>query len=122
MGVLDRIKTTYETKENHPLKAFQTHYFKANLKTIQELISTLVKQKGWRVETQNERFNELFIRGKKHHIIITMFKISPQETAVDIKVQVYQLLGMNQPQKLIRTVYDTIALKAPLKGTGLNLS
>jgi hypothetical protein len=120
MGFLDSFKTTFETREKHPLRDFQTHYFKANLKTTKETLLTIIKKEGWTVETENDRFGELFVRGKKHHLIITMIQTSPQEVAVDIKVQVYQLMGFKKPQKMITFIYQELANQLTLKGTGLH--
>lgn len=120
MGFLDSFKTTFETREKHPLRDFQTHYFKANLKTTKATLLTIIKKEGWTVETENDRFGELFVRGKKHHLIITMIQTSPQEVAVDIKVQVYQLIGFKKPQKMITFIYQELANQLTLKGTGLH--
>ena len=120
MGFLDYFKTTYETREKHPLRDFQTHYFKANLKSTKEALRSLIKEENWTLETENDRFGEFFIRGKKHHLIITMIQTSPQEVAVDVKVQVYQLIGFNKPQKLIQKIYAYLGSNLTIKGTGLN--
>lgn len=120
MGFLDAFKTTYETREKHPLRDYQTHYFKANLKTAKEALLKLIKEEGWVLETENDRFGEWFIRGKKHHLIVTMIQTSPQEVAVDVKVQVYQLMGFNKPQKLIQKIYTELGKNLTIKGTGLN--
>lgn len=122
MGFLDSFKTTFETKEKHPLREFQTHYFKANLKTTKAALLDLVKTEKWTIESENDRFGETFIRGKKHHLIITMIQTSPQETAVDIKVQVYQLIGFKKPQKYIQKIYAYLGTQLAVKGTGLNPS
>lgn len=120
MGFLDYFKTTYETREKHPLRDFQTHYFKAPLQKVKDSLLKLTQEEGWVIETENDRFGEYFIRGKKHHLVVTLIQTSPQEVAVDVKVQVYQLIGRQKPQKLIQKIYTTLAKDLTVKGTGLN--
>ncbi len=49
-----------------------------------------------------------------------MVQVSPLETAVDIKVQTYKILGLYKPLKIITGLYNHIDSKADFKGIGLH--
>lgn len=119
MGLISFISNLKETKERHPLKALQTHYFKANFQKTKDTLKNHADEQGWTLKSENNTYGELFFRGKKHHMIATLIQTSPAETAVDLKVQTYYIMGFNRPKKIIIETFAAMQKALTLKGTGL---
>lgn len=119
MGLFNYFSNLYETKERAVKKTHQTHYFKASYSKTKEALITVAERHGWTLKSENDRYGELFFKGKKHHLIATLIQTSPAETAVDFKVQTYYIAGFNRPKKLIERTFAELQTMLPLKGTGL---
>lgn len=119
MGFFDIFSNLSESKERHPLASMQTHYYKTNYASLKEAITELSNESNWEVESVNDTYGELFIRGKRFHMIATIIQTFPNETAIDLKVQTYYFFGLNRPKKLIQATFNRLNGKRALKGTGL---
>ena len=105
MGFLDVFKTTAETSEHTLNPALKSKYYKANYKAVKEAILAYAKERKLRVEHVDDDHHELFIKGRKFHIIVTVLQLKPTKTSVDIKVQKYSFIGLNKPFKEIKMLY-----------------
>ncbi len=112
--------TIAETKETHRFDAFKTMYFKTSYAKVKEVLKRYALEHGYRIKSENDTHGELFFQAKRSHIIVTIVQVRPQETALDVKVQSYRLIGLKQPQKTITHVLTYAQQHLPYKGRGLN--
>lgn len=112
--------TTAETRETHRFDAFKTMYFKTSYPKVKEVIKRYALEQGYSVKSENDTHGELFLQAKRSHMIVTIVQVRPQETAVDVKVQSYRIIGLKQPQKTITHVLSYAQHHLPFKGRGLN--
>lgn len=119
MGFFDLFSNLSESKERHPMSSMQTHYYKTNYASLKAALIKLSENQDWKVESENDTYGELFIRGKKFHMIATIIQTYPSETAIDLKVQTYYFLGLNRPKKIIQTTFKQLDQALPFKGVGL---
>lgn len=119
MGLFDVFSNIAETKEKHALSALQTHYYKTNYKGAKAALLNHVSNEEWTLESENDTFGEMLIRGKKFHMIATIIQTYPSETAIDLKVQTYYFFGLNRPKKIINQTFSTLNQTLSLKGLGL---
>lgn len=119
MGLFSYFSNLYETKERHEKKAYQTHYFKTNYAKTKAALLSVADANDWTLKSENDTYGEIYLTGKKHHVIATLIQTSPAETAVDLKVQTYYIAGFNRPKKLIESTFKALKDALPLKGTGL---
>lgn len=119
MGLFDIFSNLSESKERHPVSSMQTHYYKSNYKGVKEALLNVLKESNWSLESENDTYGEMFIRGKKFHMIATIIQTYPSETAIDLKVQTYYFLGLNRPKKMVQNTFEKLNAKLPLKGLGL---
>jgi hypothetical protein len=119
MGLFDVFSNLSESKETHPLSSMRTHYYKTNYQTLKKTLLDLAKASQWQIESENDTYGEVFIRGKKFHMIATIIQTYPSETAIDLKVQTYYFFGFNRPKKIIQSTFEKLNQKVSLKGLGL---
>ncbi|MEC9484989.1 MAG: hypothetical protein UMR38_03830 [Candidatus Izemoplasma sp.] len=120
MGALDFLKTILETREMHSIEGLRTHYYKTNYTKVKEWVLNYVKSVDYTTKTIDDTHGEIYLQGKKSHIIVSIVQVTPVETAVDLKVQYYGLIGWNKPKKTIQEVYDYLDQKLPFKGISLH--
>lgn len=120
MGLFDfasNIAETYETNMNNKLK---THYYKERYNNIKQIVLNYALVNKITVRSEDDAHGEIYLQAGNYHMIISIIQITPFETAVDIKVQTYRLLGLFKPVKLILTMFNHINSKANFKGVGLH--
>lgn len=91
--------TTAETRERHPDARLQTPYFKANYKTVKEAVKQMAKTLNYEITSENDHHGELFLKGRRAHLIASIIQVMPTETAVDLKMETYRLFGFGKPKK-----------------------
>lgn len=109
-----------ETKELHSNPNLRTRYYKARYANLKEIIVNYAKANNIVVKSIDDIHGEVFLQANRFHIIVSMVQVSPLETAVDIKVQTYKILGLYKPLKIITVLYNHIDTKAYFKGIGLH--
>jgi hypothetical protein len=120
MGLFDfasNVAETFETNTNNKLK---THYYKDRYKNIKQIVLNYAKLNKITVRSEDDAHGEIYLQTGNYHMIISILQISPLETAVDIKVQTYRILGLFKPVKLILNMFNHINSKANFKGVGLH--
>ncbi len=120
MGILDMLKTIAETKELHTEPQLRSHYYKTNYKIAKDaIISYAIKQK-LEIKHVDDVHKEIFLQGPRYHVICSVVEVNPIETSIDLKVEIYGVLGMNKPKKIILGFYQYLDKKLPFKGTSLH--
>lgn len=109
-----------ETKELHTNPYLRTRYYKGRYSNIKEIVINYAKANKIIVKSVDDTHGEVYLQANRFHIIVSILQVSPLETAVDIKVQTYKLLGLYKPLKIITGLYNYIDSKADFKGIGLH--
>lgn len=120
MAILDfasNVAETYETNMNNKLK---THYYKDRYKNIKQIVLKYAQLKKLTVRSEDDIHGEIYLQAANYHMIVSIIQVSPFETAVDIKVQTYRLLGLFKPVKIILNMFNHINEKTNFKGVGLH--
>lgn len=120
MGVFDfasNVAETFETNMNSKLK---THYYKDRYNNIKQIVLKYAQANKLIVKSEDDAHGEIFLQSSGYHMIVSILQVSPLETAVDIKVQTYRIIGLFKPVKLIVRMFEHINTKANFKGVGLH--
>jgi len=120
MAFFDFASNISETSEIHQNKDLKTHYYKARYNNIKKIVLDFAKEKKMSVRSEDDIHGEIFLQSNRNHMIISIMQISPLETAVDVKVQTYKMIGLYKPMKDTITLFNYISKKADFKGTGLH--
>lgn len=121
MGVKNFLTNHGETKETHFLASMRTRYYKHSSKQIMDLLESYFKNsKDGTVKSRDDEHGELFIQGRRFHVICTVHSFTPRETSVDFKIQTYRLFGARRPEKIVQTIYAYLDKHLTLKGIGLH--
>lgn len=120
MAFFDFVKTILETREMHTMTDCRTRYYKTNYNKAKEAILNYANGQNLDVQSVDDAHGEIYIQAKNFHIIAVAIQVTPIETAVDIKVQYYSLVGFNRPKKRIVEMYAFLKENLPLKGISLH--
>ena len=120
MGIRSFFDTIAETKEIHVEESMRTHYFRHSYKHVRDEFISYAEKKGYTVKNVNDTHHEIFIQHKNHYIIATVTQINPVETALDLKVGMEALFGLNRPKKIIAGIYADLKKSMTFKGVGLH--
>ena len=120
MGFLTFFSNNAETRELHTDPELRSRYYKTNFKKVRAVIEKYCDEKGIVVVNVDENHGEMFLQTTKHHMIASIIQVTPLETAVDLKVQTYQLIGRNVPKAKIMKMYSYLNDNLTFKGVGLH--
>lgn len=120
MSLSNYLATVAETKENHLDKHYKTRYYRAKYTKIKESLELYAKEQGFTITKVSDKFGEIFLQKNDQHIIATVIQVNPLETGIDLKVQVYKLIGRNKPYKEIINLYNYLDKNHQFKGVGLH--
>ncbi len=112
--------TICETKELHENTDLRTKYFKSSFLKVKEQVERYAQANKLIVQSVNEEYGEVLLQSSSMHIVVSIIQTTPLETAVDIKVQVYTLIGMNIPKKTILKLYQYLSQNLNFKGVSLH--
>lgn len=120
MGIGTFFSNNAETRENHQDIELRSRYYKTSFKKIRVKIEEYCDTEGIVVVNVDEAHGEMFLQTTKYHMIVSIIQINPLETAVDLKVQTYQLIGRNVPKKTVLKMYEFLNNSFTFKGVGLH--
>lgn len=120
MGLKSFLTNNSETRELHSDTELRSRYYKASFKKVRACIEEYCDEKGIVVVNVDEVHGEMFLQTTKHHMIVSIIQLTPLETAVDLKVQTYQLIGRNVPKTKILKMYNYLNENLTFKGVGLH--
>ena len=120
MGFFSYFSPRAESKELHSDVALRSHYYKTNYAKTRDAIVEHAQELNLGVRTIDDEHREIFLQGAKYHIICSLVQVTPYETSVDFKIEVYGLMGMNRPRKRIIQFYQYLDKKLPFKGVSLH--
>jgi hypothetical protein len=73
-----------------------------------------------KIKSEDDIHGEIFLQSSRYHIIVSIVQVNALETAVDIKVQTYKIIGLFKPIQIIISLYQHIGTKVEFKGLGLH--
>lgn len=109
-----------ETKELHSDVTLRSHYYKTNYQKTKAVIIEYAKEHKIDVRNIDDEHKELFLQASKYHVIVSMVQVTPYETSVDLKVELYTMVGFNRPKKKIIALYEYLDKQLQFKGIGLH--
>lgn len=120
MGFFEFFSNHAESSERHQEKALRTHYYKHNYRQVKEALKNYAKSQQYPIKNEDDMHGEIFIETPSFHMIVTIIELNPRETAMEIKVQTYKVVGLNKPKKLIKTTFEALNKNLTVKGVGLH--
>lgn len=120
MGIMNFISNFAETKELHQLPALKTRYYRTRYTKVKDMIIEYANHNDYIINNIDDIHGEIFVQTTKFHLIISIIQVNPLETAVDVKVQTYKIVGMNKPRNIILNLYSFLNKKLDFKGVGLH--
>ncbi len=120
MGLRELITNFAETSETHPKNILKTRYYRTRYTNVKNAIVDYSNQNDYIINSIDDKHGEIFVQTTKFHLIISVLQINVLETAVDVKVQTYKIIGLNKPQAIIEHLFTFLDKKLEFKGVGLH--
>lgn len=118
MGLREIFMKDVETKDLHPNAVFRTHYFKNEYNEVKEVVLQYAKQANMNVVNVDDNYGEILVEGGKFDLIISIKRVTVLEHAVDFKVTMKTLLGLNRPAKIVSAYYAYLDKQLRVSGVG----
>jgi hypothetical protein len=113
-------RNTAETKELHSIVELRSRYYKSNYAKCKAVVLEHAKEIGLEPRHVDDEHKELLLQSGRFHVIVSFVQVTPIETSVDFKVEMYALFGLNRPQKKIVSFYKYLDQHLSFKGVGLH--
>ena len=120
MGIRDYFSNNFETNDTHRIPKLKTRYYKASYKKIKIALEEYCDKTNVHIKHVDDAHKELFLQTNKYHIIFSVVQITPLESAIDMKIQTYKIMGMNTPIDIIWKFYQHLDSVLSFKGVGIN--
>lgn len=120
MSVKSYFGTVAETQELHSVVGLRSRYYKTSYKIAKAAVLEYVDQIKAIVKHDDEVHKEMLIQSNRYHIIVTFVQVTPIETSIDFKVEIYGLFGFHRPRNMILKFYNYLNNKLTFKGVGLH--
>ncbi|MDD4183789.1 MAG: hypothetical protein WC251_04175 [Candidatus Izemoplasmatales bacterium] len=120
MSILSFFSTTCETRELHRDPDLRTKYYRNSFNQCLEALKKYAEAENLDLKNVNPVHGELYMLGNGFDMIITVTQITPQESGIDIKVNVFGLMGMNKPKKRALELYAFLDSSLRFKGVSLH--
>ncbi len=120
MGLREVLSNFAETSEKHQIDILKTRYYRTRYTNVKNSVIDYANRNDFIVNSIDDKHGEIFIQTTKFHFIISILQINVLETAVDVKVQTYKILGLNKPQRIIEHLFTFLDKKLEFKGVGLH--
>jgi hypothetical protein len=113
-------QTSCETRELHSDVQLRTRYYRNSFAQTKDAIEKAGKEMGFEIRGFNQAHGEIDIIGNGFEAIITALQITPIETGVDIKMNLFSFIGMGKPKKLTLQIYALLDKSLKFKGVSLH--
>lgn len=112
--------TSCETRELHTDSELRTRYYRNSQKDCIKVIQNLQEVIGYEVKDINEAHGEIYILSNGYDMILTLTKITPIETGIDVKVNYFTYVGLGRPKKRAIELYRELDKALNFKGVALH--
>ncbi len=120
MGVGSFLSNVAETAELHSVIGLRSRYYKTNYANAKAQVIEYIKEIKATLRNVDDEHKEIFIQSNRFHIIVTFVQVTPIETSIDFKVEMYSMFGFNRPQKKIANFYEYLDKNLTFKGVSLH--
>jgi len=120
MGLMSFFTNVAETRELNVDPDLKTRYYRTKYDIAKNTIMDYAKKNEYIVKNIDEKHREIFLQTTRFHIIISIVQITAIETAVDIKVQTYRIIGLGKSKRIILDLYSYLNDKLDFKGVSLH--
>ena len=120
MGLSSLLKNIAETQELHSVQALRSRYYKANYANVKAQVLKYAEQDKMNVKNVDDVHKEILLQSNRYHIIVSIVQVSPIETSVDFKIEMYAMIGWGKPQKKLIEFYQFLDQNLQFKGVGLH--
>lgn len=107
-----------ETHDLHPMEVFRTRYYKNEYEQVKEVVLRYVNDMGANIVNVDDNYGEILVDAGKYDLIISVKRVTVIEHAVDFKVTMKTLLGLNRPAKIVKAFYDFLDKNLNAQGVG----
>ncbi|HEY8435505.1 MAG TPA: hypothetical protein VIK63_00415 [Haloplasmataceae bacterium] len=107
-----------ETRDHHPQPAFRTRYYKNEYSQVKDMILRYLNENKLRIINVEDNYGEILADGGNYDLIISIKRVTVVEHAVDFKVTMRTLLGLNRPAKIVTSLYNYLDRHLNAQGIG----
>jgi len=111
---------TCETRELHSDALLRTRYYRNNFKQCLEVLQELAKTEDFEIRNVNEEHGEVYVLSNGYDCIFTMTQLTPIETGIDLKVNMFGVMGFGRPKKKAVQFYKLLDKALKFKGVALH--
>jgi len=109
-----------ETRELHSDEVLRTRYYRNNFTQVVEAFKKLSEQMDFDVQNINREHTELYLISNGFDCIVTVSQITPIESGVDLKINVFGAIGFGKPKKRAIELYRGLDKTLQFKGVSLH--
>ena len=109
-----------ETRELHTDPELRTRYYRNNFKQIIEALNTVANENNMEVKEVNEVHKEIYMIGNGFDVIVTVSTITPIEAGIDLKINLFSVMGLGRPKKKALKIYQDLKKILAFKGVSLH--
>jgi hypothetical protein len=120
MSIASFFSPSAETRELHAITELRTRYYRNNFKECLKVVQSLAETKNMDVRDVNEHHGEIYLLGNGFDAILTVTQLSPIETGIDIKINLFSFVGLGRPNKRIIEFYKYFDQFLKFKGIALH--
>lgn len=120
MGLREFFSNSAETRELHNDVELRSRYYKISYKKARIKVEDYCNLVGINIKDINDDHGEIYLQTAKYHMIVSIVQVTPLETAIDMKVETYQIIGRGIPKKKILELYKYLNDELSFKGVGLH--
>ncbi len=120
MSLTSFFSTTCETRELHADAQLRTRYYRNNFNQAKEAVDRIAATLGLEVRDVNPAHGEIYLLGNGFDIIVTAIQVTPIETGIDLKINVFSFAGFGRPRKLALQWFAALDKQLKFKGVSLH--
>ena len=115
MGFFDFASNVAETRELHQKTHLRTRYYRTSYVNLKSIVLAYANVNNINVISEDDIHKEIFLQSNKFHMIVSIVQVTPLESAVDLKVQSYRLIGLFKPDKIILDLFKHLNQKTAVQ-------
>jgi len=120
MSIISFFAVSCETREVHRDPDLRTHYYRNSFEQCLKALKEYAEKEQMDVKQVNPTHGEIYLLGSGFDVIVTALQLSPIETGVDLKVNIFNLIGFNRPKKRALSIYKHLDSTLNFKGISLH--
>lgn len=119
MRVRDYFSNNFETEDHHYIDSLRTRYYRSRNEDARQVAMQLIKEEKGVIKSDDPHHFEIVYDCKNYSATFTIVSPKVSETAIDIKITTFYLVGMGRGKNIIERLYKYFDSKLPFKGVSL---